>query len=68
MSPFKNVINKMCLQIIYSMYMYKEGLALNNVQWLICHKTQPNQGLVSLFKGISTFVGYLMPKNSSGTI
>ena len=23
--------------------MYKEGLALNNLQWLICHKTQPNQ-------------------------
>ena len=25
--------------------MYKEGLALNNLQWLICHKTQPNQTL-----------------------
>ena len=24
-------------------YMYKEDLALNNLQWLICHKTQPNQ-------------------------
>ena len=24
------------------MYMYKEELALNNLQWLICHKTQPN--------------------------
>ena len=23
--------------------MYKEDLALNNIQWLICHKTQPNQ-------------------------
>ena len=23
--------------------MYKENLALNNLQWLICHKTQPNQ-------------------------
>ena len=22
--------------------MYKENLALNNLQWLICHKTQPN--------------------------
>ena len=22
--------------------MYKQDLALNNVQWLICHKTQPN--------------------------
>ena len=27
------------------MYMYKEDLALNNLQWLICHKTQPNQTL-----------------------
>ena len=25
------------------MYMYKEDLALNNLQWLICHKTQPKQ-------------------------
>ena len=23
-------------------YMYKEDLGLNNPQWLICHKTQPN--------------------------
>ena len=23
--------------------MYKEDLALNNLQGLICHKTQPNQ-------------------------
>ena len=23
--------------------MYTEDLALNNLQWLICHKTQPNQ-------------------------
>ena len=25
--------------------MYKEDLALNNLQWLICHNTQPNQNL-----------------------
>ncbi len=25
--------------------MYKEDLALNNLQWLICHKTQPNNQL-----------------------
>ena len=31
----------MRLQIIYNMY--KEALALNNLQWLICHQTQPNQ-------------------------
>ena len=23
--------------------MYKKDLALNNLKWLICHKTQPNQ-------------------------
>ena len=28
--------------------MYKEYLALNNLQWLICHKTQPNQILFFL--------------------
>ena len=27
---------------IYLIYMYKENLALNSRQWLICHKTQPN--------------------------
>ena len=27
----------------YLICMYKEDLALNNLQWLICHKTQPNQ-------------------------
>ena len=32
----------MCLQIIYSIYIYKQDLALNNQQDLICHKTQPN--------------------------
>ena len=23
--------------------MYKKDLTLNNLQWLICHKTKPNQ-------------------------
>ena len=27
----------------YLIYMNKEGLTLNDLQWLICHKTQPNQ-------------------------
>ena len=30
------------------MYMYKEDLALNNLQWLICHKTEPNQAINNL--------------------
>ena len=29
--------------LTYLIFMYKEDLALNNLQWLICHKTQPNQ-------------------------
>ena len=28
---------------IFLIYMYKEDLALNNLQWLICHKAQPNE-------------------------
>ena len=32
---FKNVTFEMCLQIIYLIYMYKEDLALNYLQWLI---------------------------------
>ena len=23
--------------------MYKNGFGINNLQWLMCHKTQPNQ-------------------------
>ena len=38
---FKNVIHKLC---IYKSYIIcKEELALNNLQWVICPKTQPNQ-------------------------
>ena len=40
---FKNSINKLSLQVIYLIHMYKQDLALNNLQWLICHKTKPNQ-------------------------
>ena len=28
---------------IWLMYMYKNDLALNNVQWLVCQKNKPNQ-------------------------
>ena len=43
LDTFKNVVNKICLEIIYFIYVYKKDLALNNLQWLICHKTKPNQ-------------------------
>ena len=32
-----------CLFKFYLIYMYKEDLALSNLQGFICHKTQPNQ-------------------------
>ena len=34
---------KMCLAIQYLIYTYKKDLALNIIQWLIFHKTKPNQ-------------------------
>ena len=37
---FKNLIYKMCLQIIYLIYMYEKDLVLNNLPWLIC-QTKP---------------------------
>ena len=43
LSSFENVINKMFLEIIYLIYFYKKHLALNNLQWLIYHKTKQNQ-------------------------
>ena len=47
---FKNVIYEMCLEIIYLIiYMYKKDLALNNLQWLICHKIRPNQNYIQYF-------------------
>ena len=74
---FKNIINKVCLQIIDLIYRFKENLALNSLQCLICHKIKANQTEVPFtnfeneflliqfdlvgFYGISTIVGYLMP-------
>ena len=29
--------------------MYKEDLALNNLQWLICYKTQPKQNIYLIY-------------------
>ena len=39
---FKNLIYNMCLEIIYLEYVYEKDLALNDLQWLICHKTKSN--------------------------
>ena len=37
------ICNKIQLNHIYLIYMYKEDLALNDLPWLICHKTHANQ-------------------------
>ena len=34
-------LNKIKPNHIYLIYMYKQDLALNNLQGLICHKTHP---------------------------
>ena len=36
--------------------MYKQGLALNNVQWLICYKTQSNQ--ITIRWGLVSYPGH----------
>ena len=38
---FKNFIYKMYLEIIFNMY--KKDLVLNDLKWLICYNTKPNQ-------------------------
>ena len=35
---------------MYLIYMYKEDLALNNLQWLICHKPNQIKQLRSFYK------------------
>ena len=40
LNSFKNIIIKMCSQIIY--LDIRQNLALNNQEWLICHTTKPN--------------------------
>ena len=36
----------MFLNHIYLIYMNKADLALNNHQWLVCHKTKQNQNVM----------------------
>ena len=48
MELFNFLDSHMFTNHIYLIYMYKLDLALNNLQWLICHKTKskPNQDLL----------------------
>ena len=36
----------MCLEIIDLIYMYKKDLAINNLQWFICHKNKQNKTVI----------------------
>ena len=50
---FEDDIYKMCLEVTYFMYICKKDLALNNLQWLIYHKTQSmNQYHINVCKQI----------------
>ena len=43
--------------------MCKQNSALNNLQWLICHKTQPNQSKLNiLLKHMYCYVLSFSPK------
>ena len=44
----KSNLQTICLQITYSICMYKQNLALNNQQGLICNKTPTNQQTIIL--------------------
>ena len=56
---FKNCYEQTIrLLIIYILICtYKEDLALNNLQWLICHKTQPTQIIYISYICIKKHVG-----------
>ena len=43
-------INCLFTNHIYSIYMYEKNLALNNLQGLICRKTQPTKQITSQLK------------------
>ena len=40
--PHLKMLSTKCLQIIYLIYMFKQELALNNLQWMIRHETKQN--------------------------
>ena len=48
---------------LYSIYLHETFINLNF--WKHIYDLNNADGLVSLFNGISTFVGYLMPKTFS---
>ena len=45
-----------------TVYMYENGFGINDLQWLMCHKTKPNQNCnLSCIKAVFfTFIGNIM--------
>ena len=44
-----NLLSTECFQIMKLIYIYRHDWALNNLQWLICHKAKLNQTLTWLW-------------------
>ena len=59
-------IYKMCLQIIYLIYMKTKDLALNNQQWLISHKNKPNQTNGKWFQELDSVLRKIKNRKASG--
>ena len=43
------MLSTKCVYKTYILYMCKQDLALNNLQLLLCHETQPNQTKSNIF-------------------
>ena len=65
---FKNITDKKCLESIYLIYMNKKDLALNSLQWLICHKTKQNPRSVSSFGGFEAEDRRQLHKNAASNL
>ena len=66
---FKYIIFQMCLQIIYIyiyIYIYKENLLLNDQQWLMCHKTQPDQNIIPFPRVLALYIYIYIYLESEG--
>ena len=51
---------------VYLIYMYKQDLALNNLQWLVCHKTKPVGAKTLRFRiQINNYVSFTWLKRRS---
>ena len=65
-----------CTVLNRTVYMYKIDLALNNLKWLICHKTKPKKifssllsiyGIhvfkIAIFENVFHFLVFIFPLN-----